>query len=78
MRRSTKKNIVKFLKTLFQTKNQDGWSQLPENEIENIEWNEAFEILKAAEGNDIIINRKIDQYKLKNGLAEQVLYEMTD
>ena len=73
---SSAEDTLKVLKSIMETKNEKGWSQYPDLTVTNIEWSKRFPILLALLENDLIINKEIDQYKLKNGLTEQIVNEM--
>ncbi len=63
------KNIPKILRSIVKSKGEEGWSNLTDIE----ERPELYPIIRTLEENDLIIRRRITQFKLKNGLTEQVI-----
>ena len=64
------KNIPKILKSIHECKNkEEGWSNFEDIK----EGDELYPILGILEKKDLIIQRRLTQFKLKNGLTEQIL-----
>ena len=65
------KNVAKILKSILESKDEQGWSNLRDIK----EKHDLFPIIRTLEEQDLIIQRRMTQFKLKNGLTEQVLSE---
>ena len=64
------RNITKILKSIYGSqKKATGWSEFDDITLRD----ELYPIIRILEENDLIIQRRWSQFKLKNGLTERVM-----